>query len=124
MDLVPLVQCLLKARPSSWVGGFAQGLSGCILWVSRDGPTTSSLTHPQPCHWHRAQTVLTSRLLSSSPASVAGDAQLPCAAGAPMLALCTALSLSLVLGQCHWARVALRREPAVPRSLVTSSAQQ
>lgn len=50
----------------SWVGGFAQGLSACILWVSRDGPTTSSLTQPQHCHWHHAQTVLSSRLLSSS----------------------------------------------------------
>lgn len=112
MDLVPLVQCLLKAQPSSWDGGFAQGLSGCILWVSRDGLTTSSVTHPQHCHWHHAQTVLTSRLLSSS--LLASQEMLRChvlvvppcwpSPACPGQSMSrTALSLSLVLAEHHWA---------------------
>lgn len=41
---MPLVQPLLKARPTSQVSGVAQGLSSCILWVSGGGE--SGLTNP------------------------------------------------------------------------------
>lgn len=124
MGLVSLVQGLLKARPSSWVGGFAQGLSGCILWVSRGGPTMSSLTHPQHCQWHHAQTALTSRLLSSSlPAS---QEMLSCHVllvppswPSPQLCPCPWCWQSIARPE-HGAHLALRRVPAVPRSLVTS----
>lgn len=119
-----LVQCLLKARPSSWVGGFAQGWSGCILWVSRGGLTMSSLTHPQHCRWHRAQTAPTSRPLSSSlPASQemlsCHVLLVPLCWPSPQLCPCPWCWQS-ISGPEHGARLALRRVPVVPRSLVTS----
>lgn len=52
---------------------------------------------------------------------MAGGAQLPCAAGAPTLALSTALSLSLVLAEHHWARArgTLGSQESASSALVT-----
>lgn len=58
------------------------------------------------------------------PAGITEDAQMPCAGGAPTLALSTALSLSLVLGITgpeHRAHLACMRVAVVPWSSVTSS---
>lgn len=118
-----MVQCLLKAWPSSWVGGFAQGLSGCVLWVSRDGPALLSLTHPQ----HHAQTVLTSRPLSSS--LLALQEMLSCLVLVlprhwPSAQLCPCpWCWQSIAGLQHGAHLACRTVPAVPWSLVTSSQQ-
>lgn len=56
------------------------------------------------------------------PADIAGDAQLPCAAGVPTLALSIALFLSLVLAEHHWAgaRGTFGSQESASRALVIS----
>lgn len=99
---VGLTLCLWSSA-SSWVGGFAQG----FIWlhfVGLQGQPNHVQCYPSPalplapcpnCAHFKAALL--------QPAVITGDAQMPCAGGAPMLAIPTALSLSLVLAEHHWA---------------------
>lgn len=97
MDLVPLAQCSKHGQAHGLMGL----LKACLAalcgspGMAQPCPVLLPLAPCPDCAHFKAALL--------QPAGIAGDAQMPCAGGAPMLALSTALSLSLVLAEHCWA---------------------